>query len=67
MSLIFIFLVNHFQVGKPPFEAENNNETYRRITRVDLKYVSASTFCLGIKYLTFNPFGNFDLFIYGNI
>ena len=25
-------------VGKPPFEAESNNKTYRRITRVDLKF-----------------------------
>ena len=32
-------LTYEFLVGKPPFEAENNNETYRRITRVDLKYV----------------------------
>merc|ERR1711881_209898 len=31
-------LTYEFLVGKPPFEAENNNETYRRITRVDLKY-----------------------------
>merc|ERR1711970_666287 len=29
-------LTYEFLVGKPPFEAENNNETYRRITRVDL-------------------------------
>ena len=32
------------QVGKPPFEAENNNETYRRITRVDLKSVFTQAF-----------------------
>ena len=32
------------QVGKPPFEAENNNETYRRITRVDLKSVFTKLF-----------------------
>merc|ERR1711973_851474 len=31
-------LTYEFLVGKPPFEAENNNETYRRITRVDLKF-----------------------------
>ena len=32
-------LTYEFLVGKPPFEAENNNETYRRITKVDLKSV----------------------------
>jgi len=31
-------LTYEFLVGKPPFEAENNNETYRRITKVDLKF-----------------------------
>ncbi|KAH3778797.1 aurora kinase A-A-like isoform X1 [Dreissena polymorpha] len=25
-------------VGKPPFETESNNETYRRITKVDIRY-----------------------------
>ena len=25
-------------MGKPPFEAESNNETYKRITRVEVKY-----------------------------
>ena len=27
-------LTYEFLVGKPPFEAESNNETYRRITKV---------------------------------
>ena len=27
-----------FLVGKPPFEAESNNETYKRITKVDIKF-----------------------------
>merc|ERR550517_2243559 len=31
-------LTYEFLVGKPPFEAENNNETYRRITKVDIKF-----------------------------
>jgi len=31
-------LTYEFLVGKPPFEAETNNETYRRITRVDLRF-----------------------------
>jgi len=31
-------LTYEFLVGKPPFEAESNNETYKRITRVDVKY-----------------------------
>jgi len=31
-------LTYEFLVGKPPFEAESNNETYRRITRVDLRF-----------------------------
>ena len=29
-------LCYEFLVGKPPFEAEGNHETYRRITKVDL-------------------------------
>merc|ERR1712059_59480 len=33
-------LTYEFLVGKPPFEAETNNETYRRITKVDLKFPS---------------------------
>ena len=31
-------LTYEFLVGKPPFEAESNNETYKRITRVEVKY-----------------------------
>merc|ERR1711892_673525 len=31
-------LTYEFLVGKPPFESESNNETYRRITRVDLRF-----------------------------
>ena len=31
-------LTYEFLVGKPPFEAESNNDTYRRITKVDLKF-----------------------------
>jgi len=33
-------LTYEFLVGKPPFEAETNNDTYRRITRVDLRFPS---------------------------
>ena len=33
-------LTYEFLVGKPPFEAESNNETYKRITKVDVKYPS---------------------------
>jgi len=31
-------LTYEFLVGKPPFEAESNNETYKRITKVDVKF-----------------------------
>ena len=31
-------LCYEFLVGKPPFEAEGHTETYRRISRVDLKF-----------------------------
>jgi len=31
-------LTYEFLVGKPPFEAESNNETYRRICKVDLRF-----------------------------
>lgn len=40
-----MFVTSVLKVGKPPFEAENNNETYRRITKVDLR----SVYC---KYCT---------------
>jgi len=33
-------LTYEFLVGNPPFEAETNNETYRRITKVDLRFPS---------------------------
>ena len=32
-------LTYEFLVGKPPFEAESNNETYRRITKVTPAYM----------------------------
>ena len=32
-------LTYEFLVGKPPFEAESNNETYRRITKVTRAYI----------------------------
>merc|ERR1719431_322344 len=31
-------LTYEFSVGKPPFEADSNNDTYKRSTRVDIKY-----------------------------
>ena len=31
-------LCYEFLVGKPPFEAEGHNETYKRISRVDLTF-----------------------------
>jgi aurora kinase A len=31
-------LCYEFLVGKPPFEAEGHSETYRRISKVDLKF-----------------------------
>ena len=31
-------LCYEFLVGKPPFECEQNGETYRRITKVDLRF-----------------------------
>ena len=33
-------LTYEFLVGKPPFEAETNNETYKRITKVAVMYPS---------------------------
>jgi serine/threonine protein kinase len=33
-------LCYEFLVGKPPFEAEGHNETYKRITKVDLRFPS---------------------------
>ena len=33
-------LMYEFLVGKPPFESDSHNETYRRITKVDLQFPS---------------------------
>jgi len=33
-------LCYEFLVGKPPFEAEGNNATYRRISKIDLHFPS---------------------------
>lgn len=33
-------LCYEFLVGKPPFEAEGHNETYKRIAKVDLRFPS---------------------------
>ncbi|XP_033125373.1 aurora kinase A-A-like [Anneissia japonica] len=51
-------LCYEFLVGKPPFEAEGNSETYRRITKVDYKfpdYVSEGAKDLISKLLRHNP------------
>jgi len=51
-------LTYEFLVGKPPFESESNNETYRRITRIDLKfppYVSEGARDFVIKLLRKEP------------
>ncbi|KAK3085302.1 hypothetical protein FSP39_001294 [Pinctada imbricata] len=51
-------LMYEFLVGKPPFEAETNTETYRRITKVDLhfpSYVSEGARDLVSKLLRHNP------------
>ena len=34
-------LMYEFLVGSPPFEAEGHTQTYRRISRVDLKFPSS--------------------------
>ena len=36
-------LCYEFLVGKPPFEAESHNDTYRRITKIDLRFPSYVT------------------------
>ncbi|XP_041454748.1 aurora kinase C-like isoform X2 [Lytechinus pictus] len=51
-------LCYEFLVGKPPFEAEGANETYRRITRVQYQfpnYVTAGARDLIKKLLQHNP------------
>ena len=35
-------LMYEFLVGNPPFEAEGHSQTYRRISRVDLKFPEVS-------------------------
>jgi len=42
-------LCYEFLVGKPPFEAEGHHETYRRITKVDLRF--PSYMCTGSRDL----------------
>ena len=51
-------LTYEFLVGKPPFEAPNNNETYRRIVNIDLRFphhVSSQARDLVIRLLRKNP------------
>ncbi|XP_069113543.1 aurora kinase C-like isoform X2 [Argopecten irradians] len=51
-------LCYEFLVGKPPFEAETNTDTYRRITKVDLQfptYVSNSAQNLISQLLRHDP------------
>lgn len=51
-------LCYEFLVGKPPFEADGHHETYRRISRVDLKfpsYVSEGARDLISKLLVHDP------------
>lgn len=51
-------LTYEFLVGKPPFETEDNNQTYKRIVRVDLRipsYVSEGAKDLITKLLRKNP------------
>ncbi|XP_068120583.1 aurora kinase A [Hyperolius riggenbachi] len=51
-------LCYEFLVGKPPFEAETNQETYRKISKVDLQfppYVSEGARDLIIKLLKHDP------------
>ena len=48
-------LCYEFLVGKPPFEAEGNHETYRRITKVDLQFPAhvtegAQAFIRGVRW-----------------
>ncbi|GFO26191.1 Aurora kinase a-a [Plakobranchus ocellatus] len=51
-------LCYEFLVGKPPFEAETNAETYRRICKVDLQFpgfISAGAKDLISKLLRHDP------------
>lgn len=51
-------LCYEFLVGKPPFEAEGHHDTYRKISRVDLRfpdYVSAGAKDLISKLLVHDP------------
>ncbi|XP_065186460.1 aurora kinase B-like [Sycon ciliatum] len=51
-------LTYEFLVGKPPFEADDHSQTYRRITRVDLRfpeYISNDAKDLIAKLLRHNP------------
>jgi len=51
-------LCYEFLCGKPPFEEQNHSETYRRITRVDLKFpshVSEGARAFISKLLRHNP------------
>ena len=51
-------LMYEFLVGNPPFEAQDHNETYRRISKVDLKFpshISAPAKDLMTQLLVKNP------------
>lgn len=51
-------LCYEFLVGCPPFEAEDHQKTYNRITKIDLKFpehVSMEARDLISKILTYNP------------
>lgn len=57
-------LCYEFLVGNPPFEAESNTETYRRITKVDLhfpSYVTEGAKDLVRKLLQHDPFKRLSL------
>ena len=51
-------LTYEFLVGKPPFEAQSNQDTYRRIVNVDLRFpshVTAPARDLVVRLLRKNP------------
>ncbi|GAB9470301.1 Aur protein kinase [Globisporangium polare] len=57
-------LMYEFIVGNPPFEAESNTETYKRITTIDLKFpghVSSAARDLLVKILRKEPKDRIDL------